>query len=137
MMKFFLKKKFWPQKPRKTWFLGRKSWKNGKVKKFWSKSIQNVLTRILKRRSRNRKFFPITNFFVGPSHFLPKMTKTLKKLQSQKILVENVFGLNRLRMFWNVFKNENLVIEIFSHYKFLLLYLVIFCPKWPKQWKNG
>ena len=28
-------------------------------KKFFSESIQNVLKRILKRKSRNRKFFPV------------------------------------------------------------------------------
>ena len=55
---------------------------------FWSESIQNVLKRISKRKSRNQKFFPITNFFVGLSHFLPKMTKIVKKWQSQKILID-------------------------------------------------
>ena len=76
------------------------SQKNLVEKIFLSESIQNVLKRILKRKSRNRKFFPVQNFFVGFSHILPKMTKIVKKLQSQKILVEkNFFGRNRLRMF--------------------------------------
>ena len=36
---------------------------------FGSESIQNVLKRILIRKSRNRKFFPTTKSFRGNSHF--------------------------------------------------------------------
>ena len=40
-----------------------------KSKIFGSESIQNVLKRILKRKSRNQKIFSITKFFLGLSHF--------------------------------------------------------------------
>ena len=55
---------------------------------FWSESIQNVLKRILKRKSRNRKFFPITKLFLGLSHFLAKI---VKKWLDQKILKNRDF----------------------------------------------
>ena len=50
--------------------LGQEWWKNESQKIlvekiFWSESIQNVLKRISKRKSQNRKFFPITKFFRG------------------------------------------------------------------------
>ena len=38
----------------------------------------------------------------------------------KKNLVEKNFGRNRFRMFWNVFQNENLEIEIIFHYQFLV-----------------
>ena len=54
-------------------------------KKFFSESIQIVLKRILKRKSQNRKFFPITNFFSWDLSFFgqndqngEKMTKVKK-----------------------------------------------------------
>ena len=31
---------------------------------FWSESIQNVLKRMFKRKSRNRKFFPLQYFLL-------------------------------------------------------------------------
>ena len=37
----------------------------GRKNFFRSELIQNVLKRILKRKSQNRKFFPITKFFRG------------------------------------------------------------------------
>ena len=67
--KFFSKKFFWPQKSRKTWFFGPKNREKiaesknfGRKKFFWSESIQNVLKRILKRKSQNQNFFPLQNF---------------------------------------------------------------------------
>ena len=98
--KFFLGNFFFGLKTSKTWFLGQKWWKNEKIKKFWSKkffgpeSIQNVLKSILKQKSRNRKFFPITKFFLGLNHFL---AKTVKKWLSQKILIENFFWSESIR----------------------------------------
>ena len=59
---------------------------------------------ILNQKSRSCKFFPCKIFLVGLSRFSAKMTKIVKKWQSQKILVnKSFFGRNRLRMVWNVF----------------------------------
>ena len=38
-------------------------------------SIKNVLKRISKRKSRNRKMFPITKIFPGLSHFFAKIVE--------------------------------------------------------------
>ena len=67
--KLFLKKNFLGPKSLKNVILGPKivkewlSQKNLVENLFWSESIQNVLKRILKRKSQNRKCFPIRNFF--------------------------------------------------------------------------
>ena len=67
---FFPNKIFDPKNLEKRDFWAKNREKMAKSKKFgrkffWSESIQNVLKRNLKRKSRNHKFFPITNFFRG------------------------------------------------------------------------
>ena len=79
---------FWPRKNQK-WpknFIFNKNDQKLKFlkifgQKFFSESIQNILKRILKRKSRNRKFFPCKIFFVGLSRFSAKMAKIAKKWQ--------------------------------------------------------
>ena len=58
-------------------------------------SYENVLKRILKRKSRNCKFFPwnFLGLFFGQNS--EQMTKS-------KNFGRNFFGRNRFRMFWNV-----------------------------------
>ena len=51
---------------------------------FFSESIQNVSKRILNRKSRFRKFFPVENFSLGLYHFWRKWPKS-EKISGQKI----------------------------------------------------
>ena len=103
---------------------------------FWSESIQNALKRILKQKSQNRKFFPVQNFFVGLSHILPKMTKQVKKLLSQKILVEKNFLVgNDSECFETYFKTKISKSKFFSHYK-LFVGLSHFLPKMTQIVEN-
>ena len=82
-----------------------KKWQSKKFSRifFSSESIQNVSKRILNWKSRNRKFFPVWNYFRGTLFFSAKMTKLVKKWKSQKFLSKICFGPNRFRMFQNVF----------------------------------
>ena len=68
--------------------------KNGKVKNFcskffWSESSQNVLKRILKRKSRNRKFCSSKIFSLVLSRFVAKMIKNdkVEKFWSNMFLI--------------------------------------------------
>ena len=57
------------------WGHRSKKWQRQKFlveKFFWSESIQNGPKRILKRKSRFRKFFPIMIFLWGHSRFFVK-----------------------------------------------------------------
>ena len=63
----------------------------GREKFFLSESIQNGLKRILKRKSRFRKFFLIVTCL---SHFFEKLGHRSKKWQKQKFLVEK-------KLFWS------------------------------------
>ena len=47
--------------------------------------------RILKWKSRNRKFSPSKIFLLGLNRFSAKRPKIVKKWQSQKVLVEKIF----------------------------------------------
>ena len=58
--------------------------------------------RILKRKSRFRKFFPIMTFLWGHSHFFEKGGSQVKKWQ-KNFWVDKIFDRNRLRMVQNVF----------------------------------
>ena len=80
------KRDFWAKNGEK-----RQSQKNLVEIFFWSESIQNVLKRISKRKSQNRKFFPITKFFRGTQSFFAQNNKNGEKMAKSKILVENFF----------------------------------------------
>ena len=125
MQKFFSKKIFFrPKIFKKPLFLAIFGRKNGKDKNFWSKiffwseSIQNGPKRILKRKSRFRKFFPIVTCL---SHFFEKLGHRSKKWQRQKFLVEKFF-LVGIDSEWSktYFKTKISISKIFSHYDFSL-----------------
>ena len=61
-------------------------------KSFFLESIQNVLKRILNRKSWFRKKFPVEIFFLGLNHFLTKMAKKWKfsKKISKKFFLESI-----------------------------------------------
>ena len=64
-----------------------KKWQNQKIlveNFFSSESIQNGLKRILKRKSRNRNFFPCKIFFVGQSFFSQNGQNSEKMTKSKK-----------------------------------------------------
>ena len=54
---------------------------------FWSESIQNVLKLILNRKSRSRKYFPITKFFPWTLSFFAQNDQNRGKM------TVNFFGL--------------------------------------------
>ena len=69
-----------------------KSKKFWRKKCFWSESIQIILKRISKRKSRNRKFFPL-QFFLGLSHFCHlcgQFFENLKNFEVPHYLVEKI-----------------------------------------------
>ena len=81
-----------------------KWWRNGEAEKFWQKffwseSIQNVLKRILKRKSQNRKFFPLQNFSWTQSFF----GQSGERMAKSKHFGRKIFSRNRFRMFQNIF----------------------------------
>ena len=73
--------------------------------------MHNVLKRISKQKSRNRKF-PLYKLFMGLSHFLTTMVFGLSLFFVQMVkkaklkILANFFCQNRLKMFQNVFQNE-------------------------------
>ena len=52
--------------------------KSENFQNFFLESIQNVLKRILNRKSWFREIFPLKIFFLGLNHFLMKMVKKVK-----------------------------------------------------------
>ena len=98
---------------------------------FLLKSIQNVSKHMVKRKSRNRKFFLLQIFSWTLLFFGPKLWK---KWQSQRYIFLTFFGLNRFRMFQNLMWSEILEIENFYRNNFFWD-LVIFGPKWFKTAK--
>ena len=92
VLKFFQKMvkngQKWPKmvKNGQKWTFLKKKFRN-----FVFKSIQNVLKRILNRKSWFRKIFPLI-FFLGLNHFLTKMVKKWKF--SKKIFKKNFFEID-------------------------------------------
>ena len=123
--KFFRKKYFLTKNLQKTSIFGHFWSKNVKDKNFWSKkffwseSIKNGPKRILKRKSRFRKFFLIVTCL---SHFFEKLGHKSKKWLRQKFLVEKIF-LVGIESEWSktYFKTKISISKIFSHYNCSLL----------------
>ena len=92
---------------------------------FQSESIRNVSKRIPNRQSRNRKFFPL-EIFSWDLVFSAKMIKIVKKLQSQKILVEIFFVGIASECFETYFKTKISQSKIFSRVKFFSWGFVFF-----------
>ena len=121
-----------------------KTWQSQKIlveRFFWSESIQNVLKRISKRKSQNQNFFPLQNFFVGLSHFLPKITKP----QGQNFLTgKNFWFLDfrfkiRFKTFWIDSDQKKFSTKICWLCHFFTI-LVILGKKWlspRKKFCNG
>ena len=125
IQKFFWKKIFFrPKIFKKPLFLAIFGRKNGKDKNFWSKkifwseSIQNGPKRILKRKSRFRKIFPIMTWHC---HFFKKWGLKSKKMAKTKIFGRKFF-LVGIDSEWSktYFKMKISISKIFSHYNFFL-----------------
>ena len=135
---FFANNFFDPKKPRKTWFLGQKSWKMAHMVStpqrvilhesliawnFWNKIRITML----------KKIFFKKNFLT------PKSSKNVivRPKNHKNGKVKN-FGRNFFLVgidsecLETYFKRKILKSKIFSHYKIFSWDSVIFCPKWPK-----